>query len=158
MTLYGGKGSSQSLLPFANMKPAQQNTASVTERRSMVLLFSAWSYSNPNKKILQRRTAVRTVWRSVIERRWASLWTTPSFRSGWSQSFRDFWLAGPHSGLVRSSRVDVLRVARRTGEIAIRMALGPQQRNVPWLVIREVVAVVIAGNGKCGSHRVASTI
>src|SRR5579863_2450070 len=39
MILYGGKGSSQSLLPCANMKPAQQNSESVTERSSTVLSF-----------------------------------------------------------------------------------------------------------------------
>jgi predicted permease len=36
-------------------------------------------------------------------------------------------------------------VARRAGEIGIRMAFGAQQRNVLWLVMREVVALAVAG-------------
>src|SRR5579862_7621448 len=45
MILYGGKGSSQSLLPCAKMKPVQQRSGSVAERSNMVLfLFFATSY------------------------------------------------------------------------------------------------------------------
>ena len=36
-------------------------------------------------------------------------------------------------------------VARRTGEIGIRMALGAQRGTVVWMVLREVTAVTAAG-------------
>jgi ABC-type antimicrobial peptide transport system permease subunit len=37
------------------------------------------------------------------------------------------------------------RVASRTGEIGIRMALGAQRKDVLWLVVREGLLLVIAG-------------
>jgi len=36
-------------------------------------------------------------------------------------------------------------VARRTNEIGIRMALGAEQRDVLWLVVRETVGLVLIG-------------
>jgi len=36
-------------------------------------------------------------------------------------------------------------VARRTNEIGIRMALGARGTNIIWMVLREVLALVIAG-------------
>jgi predicted permease len=36
-------------------------------------------------------------------------------------------------------------VARRTGEIGIRMALGAERRNIIWIVMREVLALAAAG-------------
>ena len=36
-------------------------------------------------------------------------------------------------------------VARRTGEIGIRMALGAQRRGIIWMVLREVLAISAAG-------------
>jgi macrolide transport system ATP-binding/permease protein len=36
-------------------------------------------------------------------------------------------------------------VARRTGEIGIRMALGAEGRRIVWMVLREVVALAAAG-------------
>jgi ABC-type antimicrobial peptide transport system permease subunit len=36
-------------------------------------------------------------------------------------------------------------VARRTGEIGIRMALGAERRNIIWIVLREVLALAAAG-------------
>ncbi len=38
-------------------------------------------------------------------------------------------------------------VARRTGEIGIRMALGAQSRRIVWMVLREVVALAAVGLG-----------
>ena len=38
-------------------------------------------------------------------------------------------------------------VARRTGEIGIRMALGAQRGAVVWMVLREVMAISVAGIG-----------
>lgn len=37
------------------------------------------------------------------------------------------------------------KVARRTGEIGIRMALGPQRGRVVWMILREVVLLVAVG-------------
>jgi macrolide transport system ATP-binding/permease protein len=39
------------------------------------------------------------------------------------------------------------RVARRTNEIGIRMALGAERRRIVWMVVREVVAIGIVGIG-----------
>jgi ABC-type antimicrobial peptide transport system permease subunit len=36
-------------------------------------------------------------------------------------------------------------VARRPGEIGIRMALGAERRNIVWMVLREVLALAAAG-------------
>jgi ABC-type antimicrobial peptide transport system permease subunit len=36
-------------------------------------------------------------------------------------------------------------VARRTGEIGIRMALGAQRPGIIWMVLREVLAMAAAG-------------
>jgi ABC-type antimicrobial peptide transport system permease subunit len=36
-------------------------------------------------------------------------------------------------------------VARRTGEIGIRMALGAQRPRIVWMVLREVLALTAAG-------------
>ncbi|SPE27390.1 membrane hypothetical protein [Candidatus Sulfopaludibacter sp. SbA6] len=36
-------------------------------------------------------------------------------------------------------------VARRTGEIGIRMALGAERRNIVWIVLREVLTLTAAG-------------
>jgi ABC-type antimicrobial peptide transport system permease subunit len=38
-------------------------------------------------------------------------------------------------------------VARRTGEIGIRMDLGAQSRRIVWMVLREVVALAAVGLG-----------
>jgi predicted permease len=38
-------------------------------------------------------------------------------------------------------------VARRTGEIGLRMALGAQSRDVLWLVLREALTLVVIGTG-----------
>jgi predicted permease len=39
----------------------------------------------------------------------------------------------------------VYTVARRTGEIGIRMALGAQRGGVVWMILRQVVALTVAG-------------
>src|SRR5207253_9628005 len=39
------------------------------------------------------------------------------------------------------------RVARRTNEIGIRMALGAERRRIVWMVIREVFALTATGLG-----------
>src|SRR5579863_5621217 len=36
-------------------------------------------------------------------------------------------------------------VARRTGEIGIRMALGAERRRIVWMVLREVIALSAVG-------------
>jgi predicted permease len=41
--------------------------------------------------------------------------------------------------------VKAYSVARRTREIGIRMALGAQGRNVQWMILREGIAMVVAG-------------
>ena len=41
--------------------------------------------------------------------------------------------------------VKAYSVARRTREIGIRMALGAQGRNVQWMILREGIAMVLAG-------------
>src|SRR2546423_2123791 len=41
--------------------------------------------------------------------------------------------------------VQAYSVARRTREIGIRMALGAQGRNVQWMILREGIAMVVAG-------------
>jgi predicted permease len=38
-------------------------------------------------------------------------------------------------------------VSRRTNEIGVRMALGAQQRDIVWFVMREILSVMIAGLG-----------
>jgi macrolide transport system ATP-binding/permease protein len=38
-------------------------------------------------------------------------------------------------------------VARRTGEIGIRMALGAQRRRLIWMVLQEVLAMALVGLG-----------
>ena len=38
-------------------------------------------------------------------------------------------------------------VARRTGEIGIRMALGAESGRIVWMVLREVVALAVVGLG-----------